>query len=76
MFLVGNVAGNRRRQQVVIVGKEIREALLRTKWLCRKGIVSDGDVLLDKEMVIDDEDEVLNAQTVEAVRELKSVLQS
>ncbi|KAF6146649.1 hypothetical protein GIB67_008935 [Kingdonia uniflora] len=77
MFLVGNVAGNRRRQQAVIVGKEIRETLVRTKWLCREGIVSDGDVLLDKEMVIDDdEDEVLNAQTIEAVGELKFVLQS
>ncbi|KAF6138492.1 hypothetical protein GIB67_022526 [Kingdonia uniflora] len=66
-----------RRQQAVIVGKEIREALVRTEWLCREGIVSDGDVLLDKEMVIDDdEDEVLNAQTIEAVGELKSVLQS
>ncbi|KAF6139553.1 hypothetical protein GIB67_015510 [Kingdonia uniflora] len=51
MFLVGSVAGNRRRQQAVIVGKEIREALVRMKWLCREGIVSDGDVLLDKEMV-------------------------
>ncbi|KAF6151200.1 hypothetical protein GIB67_037408 [Kingdonia uniflora] len=77
MFLVGNIAENRRRQQAVIVWKEIREALVRTKWLCREGIVSDGDVLLDKEMVIDDdEDEVLNAQTIEVVGELKSILQS
>ncbi|KAF6150472.1 hypothetical protein GIB67_030273 [Kingdonia uniflora] len=74
---VGNVAGNRRRQQAVTVGKERREALVRTKRLCREGIVSDDDALLDKEMVIDDEeDEVLNAQTTEAVGELKSVLQS
>ncbi|KAI3857852.1 hypothetical protein MKX03_009971, partial [Papaver bracteatum] len=37
----GNIAANRRRQQAVAVSKERREALVRTKRLCRDGIVSD-----------------------------------
>ncbi|GMP85174.1 hypothetical protein CsSME_00038438 [Camellia sinensis var. sinensis] len=63
---VGNVAANRRRQLAVTVGKERREALMRTKRLCRVGV---NDV--DSDMMIDEEQSVLDDQTFTAVEELK-----
>ncbi|XP_052176454.1 importin subunit alpha-9 [Diospyros lotus] len=68
---VGNVAAHRRRQQAVMVGKERREALMRTKRLCRVGVSSDDIVPLETDMMTDEEQSVLDAQTSSAVEELK-----
>lgn len=68
---VGNVAANRRRQHAVSVGKERREALVRTKRLCRVGVSGDDIVPLDSDMMIDVEQSVLEVQTSSAVEELK-----
>lgn len=77
-WVVGNVAANRRRQNAVTVGKERRESLVRAKRLCRVGISSDGDgdgdVPLDSEMMIDEEQSILEAQTSSAVEGLKSAV--
>ncbi|KAK9154113.1 hypothetical protein Sjap_001593 [Stephania japonica] len=68
---VGNAAASRRRQLAVTVGKERREALFRAKRLCRDAIVgSDGEVVEDKEMVIDEGDAASNKRTSDAVQEL------
>ncbi|KAL6011089.1 Importin subunit alpha-9 [Asimina triloba] len=72
--MVGDVAAHRRRQLAVTVGKERREALVRTKRLCRDGIVGNNDFLLDREMVVDVEQSTLDSQTCHAVEELKSAL--
>lgn len=71
---VGNVAANRRRQHAVTVGKERKESLMRAKRLCRVGISGDGDVSLDNEMMIDEEQSILEAQTSSAVEGLKSAM--
>ncbi|KAA8518790.1 hypothetical protein F0562_016436 [Nyssa sinensis] len=68
---VGNVAAHRRRQHAVTVGKERREALMRTKRLCRVGVSGDADVPLDSDMIIDEEQSILEDQTTTAVEELK-----
>lgn len=68
---VGNVAAHRRRQHAVTVGKERREALFRTKRLCRVGVSGDTYVPLDNDMMIDEEQSILEAQTTSAVEELK-----
>lgn len=68
---VGNVAANRRRQHAVTVGKERREALVRTKRLCRVGVSGDDIVPLDSDMMTDVEQSVLEVQTSSAVEELK-----
>ncbi|THG18838.1 hypothetical protein TEA_017477 [Camellia sinensis var. sinensis] len=68
---VGNVAANRRRQLAVTVGKERREALMRTKRLCRVGVNDDDVVPVDSDMMIDEEQSVLDDQTFTAVEELK-----
>ena len=68
---VGNVAANRRRQLAVTVGKERREALVRTKRLCRVGVSGDDVTFIDSDMMIDEEQSVLEAQTSSAVEELK-----
>ncbi|KAG2262420.1 hypothetical protein Bca52824_069499 [Brassica carinata] len=74
---VGNVAGQRRRQQAVTVAKERRESLVRAKRLCRVGTNGDDedDPHVENEMLIDEEQPVLEAQTSKAVEELKSALQ-
>lgn len=76
--VVGNVAGQRRRQQAVTVAKERRESLVRAKRLCRVGTNGgdDEDARVENEMMIDEEQPVLEAQTVKAVEELKSAVQS
>ena len=76
--VVGNVAGQRRRQQAVTVAKERRELLVRAKRLCRVGTNGgdDEDARVEIEMMIDEEQPVLEAQTVKAVEELKSAVQS
>ncbi|KAI3985162.1 hypothetical protein MKX01_027707 [Papaver californicum] len=61
---VGNIAANRRRQQAVTVSKERREALVRTKRLCRDGNVNDDDIDNlgdDKDMMIEEEQTLLEA---------------
>lgn len=68
------MAANRRRQQAITVGKERREALVRTKRLCRVGISGDGDVPVDGDMMIDEEQSILETQTSSAVEELKSAV--
>lgn len=68
---VGNVAANRRRQHAVTVGKERREALVRTKRLCRVGVSGDDIAPPDSDMMIDVEESVLEVQTSSAVEELK-----
>ena len=54
-----------------MVGKERREALVRTKHLCRVGVSGDVIVSLDSDMMIDEEQSVLEVQTISAVEELK-----
>ncbi|GAB2272370.1 Importin subunit alpha-9 [Dionaea muscipula] len=71
---VGNVAAQRRRQYAVTVGKERREALVRTKRLCRGGIGGDDDIELDNDMMLDEEQSVLDSQTSSAVDELKKAV--
>lgn len=68
---VGHVAAQRRKQHAVTVGKERREALVRTKRLCRVGVSSDTDVPIENEMMIDEDQSILEAQTSAAVQELK-----
>lgn len=72
--IVANVAGQRRRQQAITIGKERRESLLRAKRLCRVGTSGDPDVPSDSEMMIDEEQSILEAQTSSAVEELKSAV--
>ncbi|KAM1751421.1 hypothetical protein ACFX11_009541 [Malus domestica] len=71
---VANVAGQRRRQQAVSVGKERRELLVRAKRLCRVGISGDSDDTVESEMIIDEEQSILEAQTSSAVEGLKSAV--
>lgn len=75
MFIsVGSVAVQRRRDHAISVRKERREAVMRTKRLCRVGVSSDDtDVSVDDgDMVMDEEEQsVLEEQTVKSVEELK-----
>lgn len=76
LCVVGNVAGQRRRQQAVTVAKERRELLVRAKRLCRVGTNGDvKDTLVENEMMIDEEQPILEAQASKAVEELKSAVQ-
>lgn len=68
---IGNVAAQRRKQHAVSVGKERRESLVRAKRLCRVGVSDDDAILLDSDMVIDEEQSVLENQTLSAVESLK-----
>lgn len=69
---VGNVAAQRRRQHAVTVAKERRESLVRAKRLCISGVSGEDDVpAVDGDMVIDEENPILEAQTSSAVEELK-----
>lgn len=71
-MLVGNVAAQRRRQHAVTVAKERRESLVRAKRLCISGVSGEDDVpAVDGDMVIDEENPILEAQTSSAVEELK-----
>lgn len=72
-FSVGNAASQRRRQHAVTVGKERREALMRTKRLCRVGVSGDSDdpSIDDSDMMIEEDQSILEAQTTSAVEELK-----
>lgn len=70
------MAGQRRRQQAVTVAKERRELLVRAKRLCRVGTYGDDEnAHVENEMMIDEEQPILEAQTSKAVEELKSAVQ-
>ena len=69
--VVGDTTAQRRRQHAVSVGRERREAMFRTKRLCRVGVSTDMDVPIDSDMIIEEEQSVLEAQTSSAVEELK-----
>ncbi|KAG2690236.1 hypothetical protein I3843_09G175000 [Carya illinoinensis] len=71
---VSNVAAHRRRKNAATVGKERRESLVRAKRLCRVGISGDTDVFLENDMMIDEEQSILEAQTSSAVEGLKSTV--
>ncbi|KAD4384399.1 hypothetical protein E3N88_24567 [Mikania micrantha] len=67
----GNAAVQRRRQHVLSVAKERREAMFRTKRLCMEGNSISFYAATDGEMMIDEEPPVLESQTAKAVEELK-----
>ncbi|XVF76490.1 hypothetical protein PTKIN_Ptkin13bG0270600 [Pterospermum kingtungense] len=72
---VGSVAAQRRRQNAVTVGKERRESLVRAKRLCRVGPSGDGVVPVEEnDMITDEEEFLLEAQTSSAVEDLKSAV--
>ncbi|KAG4982099.1 hypothetical protein JHK87_026848 [Glycine soja] len=72
---VGNAAASRRRQHAVTVGKERRESLMRAKRLCRVGIGGgNGEFSVDSNMLTDEEQSILESQTLAAVENLKSAL--
>ncbi|KAG5002954.1 hypothetical protein JHK86_027093 [Glycine max] len=72
---VGNAAASRRRQHAVTVGKERRESLMRAKRLCRVGIGGgNGEFSVDSDMLTDEEQSILESQTLAAVENLKSAL--
>ncbi|XP_071706682.1 importin subunit alpha-9-like [Rutidosis leptorrhynchoides] len=72
---VGSTAAQKRKQNAVSVGKERREALFRTKRLCRVGVSTDMDVPDgDNDMIIEEEQSILEAQTSKAVEELKTAI--
>lgn len=57
------------------MAKERREALVRTKRLCRVGITGDDDGgEPDTEMILDEEQSILEAQTSSAVEVLKAAI--
>ena len=68
---VGHVAAQRRKQHAVSIGKERREALVRTKRLCRVGVSGDSDVPIESVMMIEEDQYILEAQTSAVVEELK-----
>ncbi|KAL4573533.1 hypothetical protein LXL04_020343 [Taraxacum kok-saghyz] len=57
---VGSTAAQKRKQNAVSVGKERREALFRTKQLCRAGVSTDTDIPIDdNDMMIEEEQSIL-----------------
>ena len=75
LVAVHNSASSRRREHAIAVGKERREALMRAKRVCRAPLSgSDETVMEEGDMVIDEEKANLEAQTAQAVEELKSAL--
>ncbi|KAL4582384.1 hypothetical protein LXL04_006931 [Taraxacum kok-saghyz] len=69
--VVGSTAAQKRKQNAVSVGKERREALFRTKRLCRAGVSTDTDIPIDdNDMMIEEEQSILESQTTSAVQEL------
>lgn len=74
LFLVGNVAAQRRRQNAVTVGKERSELLVRAKRLCRVGTSGYSEVSVNNDMMIDEEQSILETQTAAAVEDLKSAV--
>ena len=71
---MGNLAAQRRRQNAVSVGKERREALVRAKRLCRVHIGGQDEGEIEADMMLDEEQSLVDAQTSSAVEELKAAL--
>eukprot|EP00249_Psilotum_nudum_P019946 c27487_g1_i5 orf=639-2306(-) len=73
---VQNVAGQRRRQQAGIIGKERRDAAVRAKRMRRMSVSSDGDIMDDVETPFCDENssKVLEESAFHAVQEFKSAI--
>ncbi|XP_008793530.1 importin subunit alpha-2 [Phoenix dactylifera] len=71
---VHGTAAQRRRQHAIAVGKERREALIRTKRLCRVAVADDSEGLVEGDMLVDEEKAVLDSQTSQTVEDLKSAL--
>ncbi|XP_042419059.1 importin subunit alpha-2-like [Zingiber officinale] len=71
---VHNTSAQRRRHLAVAVRKEKREALIRTKRLCREALFEDNKLSPEGDMNIDEEKTVLDAQTSQIVDDLKSAL--
>ncbi|CAA6654783.1 unnamed protein product [Spirodela intermedia] len=70
---VHDLAGRRRRQHAVALGKERREALVRAKRICRYGLDDDA-TSQEGSMITDEEAAALDAQTSRTVEELKLVV--
>ena len=68
-----DIAGRRRREHAVALGKERREALVRAKRICRHGF-NDDATSQDSGMMVDEQAVSLNAQTSRTVEELKLVV--
>lgn len=66
------IAASRRKQHAITVGKERREALIRTKRLCRG--LGDDDITFEGDMIIDKEKAALDTRTAETVESLKSAI--
>lgn len=73
---VGNIAGQRRRQQALAVGKERRDAMVRAKRLCRVDDNDESTNITDTDVAMDDRKADLEEQTVHTVEELKSAASS
>nr|ATG70964.1 importin alpha isoform 9 [Juniperus flaccida] len=71
---VGNMAGQRRRQQAVSVGKERRDAVVRAKRLCRVDYNDEDGNMVDTDVAMDDDKASLEDQIVHIVEELKSAV--
>ncbi|KAH7672622.1 Importin subunit alpha protein [Dioscorea alata] len=67
-------AAHKRRQHAVTIGKERREALIRTKRLCRVGVSGDIGDSLEGSMIIDEEKSTLDTQALQLVESLKSAV--
>lgn len=67
---VGNIAGQRRRQQAISVGKERRDAVVRAKRMRR---ADDKETIEDEEVAMNEQtsDNALNEETFRAVEDLK-----
>ncbi|KAH7432282.1 hypothetical protein KP509_07G016500 [Ceratopteris richardii] len=68
---VGNVAGERRRKQAIIIGKERRDAVVRAKRM-RRADDNDEGMMYDEPF----SDKIINEETVRAVQELKFLFSS
>ncbi|XP_078435023.1 importin subunit alpha-9 isoform X2 [Wolffia australiana] len=68
-----DLAGRRRREHAVTLGKERREALVRAKRICRYGF-DDDPTSQEVGMMVDEEAAALDAQTSLTVDELKLVV--
>ncbi|KAH9289777.1 hypothetical protein KI387_033894, partial [Taxus chinensis] len=67
-----NIAGQRRRQQAVSVGKERRDAVVRAKRLCRVDHNDEDGNIVETDFAMADDIASLEDLTVRTVEELKS----
>ncbi|KAH0454444.1 hypothetical protein IEQ34_016368 [Dendrobium chrysotoxum] len=71
---VHNIAAQRRRKHAIMLGKERREVLIRTKRMCIEGLANYNEESLETNMLIDEEKAALDTQTSKIVEDLKSAL--